>query len=50
MAFEKILPIVVAILYLITGVIHIRKGQYAMGSMWLFYAAANVSLVCMKGS
>lgn len=42
---EKILPIVVAGIYLTTGVLHFRKGEVPAGVMWTCYCVANVATV-----
>lgn len=43
--FEKMLPVIVAVLYSVTGLIHARKGQYAMAGVWLSYAVANIFFI-----
>lgn len=40
-----VLPLFVAVLYAITGVWHLRYGNYGLGIMWIAYAVANVGLV-----
>ena len=39
------LPGIVAVLYVITGVWHLRYGNYGLGIMWLAYAVGNVGLI-----
>ena len=50
MTIEKVLPLVVAVLYCLTGVIHARQGNYASAGMWASYALANCFVIyaCSK--
>lgn len=42
---ETIMPIIVAFLYLATGLIHGYKGGYATCGLWLSYAIANCFII-----
>ena len=45
MTAEKLLPIVVAFMYLTTAFFHCRKGEHPAGVMFICYAIANVATV-----
>jgi hypothetical protein len=50
MTAEKLLPLIVAGIYLTTGILHARKGEYPAFTMWLCYAIANVACVFALGA
>ena len=45
MTLERLLPLIVAVLYAITAIGCYRKGDTPMAVMWLCYAIANVAVV-----
>ena len=45
MSMERILPLVVAVLYLTTSVLHARKGEMPAAGLWFTYAVGNVCMV-----
>ena len=45
MNLERLLPLIVAVLYAITAIGCYRKGDTPMAVMWLCYAVANVAVV-----
>lgn len=48
MSFEKVLPVLVACLYFATGIIHLKKGEYAACGLWLSYGVGNCFIVCLS--
>ena len=50
MTAEKLLPLVVAGIYLTTGILHARKGEYPACTMWICYCVANVACVFALGA
>lgn len=48
MCLEKVLPLIVAILYGVTGLLYLRKGNVPACGVWISYAVANVFLVMMS--
>ena len=49
MSLESILPIIVAGLYLATGLIHAGKHEWSATGLWISYAVGNVFIVLMAG-
>ena len=47
MNLESTLPVIVAGLYLATGLIHAGKGNWAATGLWISYAVGNVFIVSM---
>jgi hypothetical protein len=47
MTLTRILPLIVAVLYLTTGIAHLRKGEVAAFGLWLSYAVGNVFIIMM---
>jgi hypothetical protein len=45
MTLERLLPLIVAVLYAITAIGLFRKGEVPMAVMWLCYSVANVAVV-----
>ena len=45
MTAEKYLPLLVAGIYLTTGIIHAKKGEYPASVMWICYCIANIATV-----
>ncbi len=45
MTLVKALPLIVAALYLTTGLIHLRKGEYAACGLWISYAVGNLFII-----
>ena len=45
---ESVLPLIVAVMYAATGVLHYRAGDSDSCGLWMCYAAANVFLVRMS--
>jgi hypothetical protein len=45
MTLIKLLPLIVAMLYLTTGILHLRKGEYASFGLWASYALGNVFII-----
>ena len=44
---QKALPLVVAALYLATGLLHLRRGEYAACGLWVSYAVGNLFIISM---
>ena len=45
MTLERLLPLIVAVLYAVTAMGCFSKRDYSMAVMWICYAVANVSVV-----
>ena len=45
MNWIKILPLIVAVIYLTTGLLHLRKGEYAAFGLWTSYAVGNLFFI-----
>ena len=42
---ERVLPLIVAVLYALTAVMHFRKGEEHAAGLWTCYAVSNVFMV-----
>ena len=42
---EKLLPLIVSAIYLMTGICHARQGNWAAFGMWASYSLANVFII-----
>jgi len=47
MTLIKILPLIVALIYLATGLLHLRKGEYAAFGLWASYALGNLFIISL---
>ena len=45
MSLVKILPLVVAVLYLSTALLHLKRGEYAAFGLWLSYSVGNLFII-----
>ncbi len=45
MTLERLLPLVVAVLYAVTAMGYISKRDWPMAVLWLAYAIGNVAIV-----
>lgn len=45
MTLVKLLPLIVAGIYLTTGLLHLRKGEYAAFGLWASYAIGNLFII-----
>lgn len=42
---ERVLPLIVAVLYFLTAVFHLRKGETPAAGLWLCYSVSNIFMV-----
>ena len=47
MTFETTLPVIVAGLYVATGIIHFTKGNMPATGLWFSYAVGNIFIVML---
>ncbi len=47
MTWIKLLPLIVAGIYLTTGLLHLRKGEYAACGLWISYSIGNLFIIQM---
>jgi len=45
MTLQKSLPLIVAALYLTTGLLHLRRGEYAACGLWISYSVGNLFII-----
>ena len=45
MTLERLLPLIVAVLYAVTAMGYFNKKDYPMASLWTSYAAGNIAIV-----
>lgn len=48
MTMTVLLPSIVTVLYALTSVFHLRKGNYALALVWGSYALANVGMIAVE--
>ena len=42
---EKILPLIVAVLYSLTAIVHYNKSEYSSMALWFTYALGNIFMI-----
>jgi len=47
MTLIKLLPLIVAGIYLTTGILHLRKGEVAAFGLWVSYAVGNLFIIAL---